>query len=137
MRNNTTASLAAVLMLAVLPGCTTWGDIDRGLDTLTGKPLDYAISKLGLPDAEQTIAGRKVYVWDSRTVGGGYLVPKTTNYSGNVGGTSYAGTDTGLQATPSYDLYCKLKLVVDGSNTVTSYDYDGNMGACERYARLQ
>lgn len=37
--------------------------IKKSLYKLEGQNLDSAIDRLGLPQAEQSIAGRKVYIW--------------------------------------------------------------------------
>jgi hypothetical protein len=38
-------------------------DFSKGMDALIGQPEDVVIQRLGLPDKESTIAGRKVYSW--------------------------------------------------------------------------
>ena len=53
--------------LLVLAGCAGQM-IKTGTDQLVGQPLSAAITKLGVPTEERTIAGNKVYIWTTSTV---------------------------------------------------------------------
>lgn len=61
------ATAAACLTVA---SCAT-ATIKEGMTTLQGQPLSAAISKLGVPSDERTIAGQKVYIWLTRSVSEG------------------------------------------------------------------
>lgn len=55
-------TIAALAPLLAMPGCVD-APINDGMSKMVGKPLDAAIAKLGMPNREETIAGRKVYSW--------------------------------------------------------------------------
>jgi hypothetical protein len=69
-----------------------------------GQPASALISRLGHPTAEQNIAGKKVYVWSTNQF---------------IEGTSYG---------------CKIRVIVDAKDIVTTWDLDGNEGGCDHYA---
>jgi hypothetical protein len=78
------------------------------MHTYVGQPVSTLFAKLGLPTAEQTIAGRKVYVWS------------TSNF---VEGTNYG---------------CKFRVNVDPQDVIVGGDRDGNNAGCSVFAsRLQ
>lgn len=125
----------SVIAMLGLTGCATWGQLDEGLDSLVGRPLDVAITKLGYPATEQTIAGRKLYRWGNSTQGMAYM-PSTTTTSGILGvgarAVPYtATTDGGSYVPVSYA--CNLTLATNSAGIVISYQYEGNLGGCERY----
>src|SRR5262245_267137 len=88
----------------MLSGCA--GEmIKTGMQGVVGKPLNAAITKLGMPTDERESAGRKVYTWYS-----GRLIEGTTSQ-------------------------CRIRAMVQ-SDVIESWDYEGNEGACMRYAML-
>lgn len=95
--------LVAYATALLLTGCV--GQVlQEGLHGYSGKPASALFSKLGLPTAEQTIAGHKVYIWT------------TSNF---VEGTNYG---------------CKLRVNVDAQDNVVGGDWDGNNGGCAVFA---
>ena len=116
------------LCLFVLTACT-FTRLEKGLDSLLGKSMDHAISMLGMPNAERTMRGQKMYGWghsfsynsannstSSTVVNGQWIQINTTSY------------------TPT-NLSCSIELYVNSNDIVTNYSYDGNAGACETYAQ--
>jgi hypothetical protein len=101
-------SFGAAAVALLITACTSWSDVDAGVATLKGKPIQYAIERIGMPATEQVIAGRKVYIWGPR----------------------------GTTDVPATDPYCTLKLVVNADEIVTHVQYAGNLTACERYSKL-
>lgn len=96
--------LAIAALCVALAGCA-FDTMRTGLDQLVGQPISAAISKLGIPDGQQSIAGQNVYVWNSSTF------------------------DEGTQ------LQCKIKIATTHPGDIISrYDFDGNIGMCSRYA---
>lgn len=71
-----------------------------------GRPIDDLIAKLGFPTRQDSIAGQTVYVW---------------SVSGMDEGTSYG---------------CTIRAIIDAQSIVARWDYQGNEGACGRYAAL-
>src|SRR5262245_124316 len=53
----------SVVLFCLLAASCASKVINEQMTGLVGQPLDAAIAKLGLPTTEQTIAGRKVFVW--------------------------------------------------------------------------
>lgn len=127
-----TISIIAILSLT---GCATWEQLDEGLDKLVGRPLDVAISKLGYPATEQTIAGRKLYRWGNSSQGVAYMPSTSTTYATlGVGARAVpyaATTDSGSYIPVNYA--CNLTLATNNAGIVISYQYEGNMGGCKRY----
>jgi hypothetical protein len=117
---------AAVALL--ITACTGWSDVDAGVATLKGKPIQYAIERIGMPATEQVIAGRKVYIWGTRGT-----IPAQDH---ERHGEREANTDHPVQDVPATDPYCTLKLVVNADEIVTHVQYEGNLTACERYSKL-
>ena len=123
-----------------LTGCSTFEDIDKGLSNLYGQHIDSLIAKIGYPNKQNEVAGRKLYVWDSsQTVS--YSMPVTNYNSGSVNayGTygsaygTYSGTSTSwVPQVANY--FCTITVEVDSSETIVAAQYGGNIGGCERYA---
>lgn len=116
----------------VLAGCTSFSVLDKELPKLVGQPVDVAVNKLGFPNAERNIMGKKVYIW-STTQSGTSIVP-TTSYSTAYIGTKPVSAQTTTYSTQDYTLSCTLRLIVDDKGVVRDYDYDGNNGACFAYS---
>lgn len=124
--------LFAAAVAATLTGCVTFGDLDRGLQSLVGQPLDRAVDVLGYPTTQLQVAGDTVYVWsvDRR---GTLLMPQTTTMNGYVGTTPVGGSATTMQAVPMHG-DCTIKLGVGADNVVKRYDWEGNHMGCDSYA---
>jgi hypothetical protein len=74
------------------------------LPAYMGQPIGALIAKLGFPTRQDMIAGQTVYVW----------------------------TVNGMQEGTSYG--CTIRAIVDAQNVMTRWDFQGNEGACTRYA---
>jgi len=126
--------MAAVSLLA---GCATWGQMDSGLQSLHGQPLQAAVSKLGFPTGEARVAGMRLVSW-STSSSGVMMMPQTSTSYGNVYGpggvASYSQTTTGAMAIPMHG-QCTITLQVDGADVIRAHQYDGNMLGCERYIK--
>ena len=97
----------AGILVLFLAGCAG-KIIKERMSSMFGSPAPNVFAKLGLPDAEGEVAGRKFYVWS------------TKNYM-NYGQQSYI-------------YYCKLRVFVDSRDRITAYDVEGNEGGCGRFA---
>lgn len=93
--------VAFTIIGALLAACTTFEDIDGGLNQFRGQNIDTLVNVLGFPDAEQNIAGRKLVVWNSNQ--NVTTIMPVTNYNygtasafgtGGYGYGSYSGTST-------------------------------------------
>ena len=124
------------LIIFFLKSCTTFEDISKGLDKYYGLSINSLIQTIGYPNGERIVAGRKLYVWDSRrTVT--YSMPTTTQssgtvYSGMSSGTYYGSSTTWVPTTANY--FCTITVEVDSSDKIINSQFNGNIGGCERYA---
>lgn len=128
------AGVSASIALSILAGCQTFENMDAGLSSLRGQPYQAAFDILGFPDAENTIAGKRVFTWGSRNAGS-YTVPTFNSSTAYVNGNPIYVQTQGT-ATETYDYYCKIDVIVGSSGLIEQSKYDGNIGGCERYGRL-
>lgn len=120
--------LLLLCALAVSAACTSFSILDVELPKYFGRPAEALISRLGLPDAEQTLAGRRVYVWSTSTQ---YtrITPVTTTNTGFVGSSPVMTASTAPRATTG-SLSCRVRVWVDANDLIQGADYDGNNAAC-------
>ncbi|WP_400083012.1 hypothetical protein [Yoonia sp. R78084] len=130
-------TLAAFVFAAA---CTTFEDIDGGLDAFQGRSINDLISVIGFPEGERTVAGRKLVVWSS-SQNVTTVTPVTTYSSGTAnafgnsgyGFGSYSGTSTTyVPQTVNYN--CTIMVEIDQNNRILGHNFEGNIGGCERYA---
>ncbi|PJI92597.1 hypothetical protein BC777_1452 [Yoonia maricola] len=126
--------------LVLISACTTFEDIDGGLDAFRGKPIDDLISIIGFPDGERSVAGKRLVVWSS-SQNVTTVTPVTTYSSGTAnaygyggyGYGSYSGTSTTyVPQTVNYN--CTVMVEIDRNNRILGHDFEGNIGGCEKYA---
>jgi hypothetical protein len=129
MRSRALALLACVIALA---GCA--GQIiQRQMDSLLGQHVSAVFARLGYPDSEQVVAGRKIYLWGNQSSGVMPVsMPATT--------TGWVGTRPVTMTTQQWGMMpvnhsCLIRVVVDDSQIVRAFDYRGNEGGCAPYAR--
>lgn len=129
--------LIAVTSVLALAGCATWGQMNDGLNGLLGQPINVAISKIGYPATEQTIAGSKLYRWGVSRQSIDYM-PTTTTTNGYIGVgsglTPYSATTMGGTFIP-VNYTCQITLAVDAREIITHYEYNGNLGGCEPFIK--
>ena len=116
----------------VLAGCA--GEIiQEKMLPMIGRPASYVFAKLGLPDAEGEVAGRKFYLWGTQTAGS-YTVPlyNTGSVYSPYGTSTYSYT---TYQQHSYNYFCKIRVFVDSKDRITTYDFDGNEGGCATFAK--
>ncbi|WEX79376.1 hypothetical protein PYH37_006266 (plasmid) [Sinorhizobium numidicum] len=121
----------ALISHAVASGCTTMEDARPAMQGLKGQPVQAAFAKLGYPDEEQNIAGRKIYVWHTSS-SGTYMVPTTNTATTYVNGQAIYSTVEGTLM-QSYEDSCKLRLIASRGGIIEEWDWHDNNG-CERYA---
>lgn len=128
-------SVLCCLLIISLSACA-FDTLDKGLPRLKGEHIDTAINYLGMPDEEQQIAGRKVYVWGHQN-SGSYTTPVTQNHSYTAygyGGPYTARGTTTSYVTQNYNYVCTIKLIVNKKDIIQSSEYEGNEGGCEYFA---
>lgn len=107
----------------LLAGCVTPTDISKNIESrYVGQHIDVAVKQLGYPAEEKEVVGRRLVVWNSRSVS---VRPKT--YTASNGAT--------VTTTETAALGCSLTLEVGQDGVVKDYDWEGQMGACERFSR--
>jgi hypothetical protein len=124
-----TLALAAALTLGA---CTTFSDIETGLDSYVGQPVQNVFSALGYPNGQQSIAGQNVYIWGNAF---SMTMPQTntSTTTGSVGGVPYQGTTT-YNTYNTYNYECTIRVIASPNNIVQSWDYQGDIGGCSEYA---
>ena len=129
---NITLTCAALL---ILTGCATQ-KLNSGLPRLTGKPVEYAISYLGYPDNEQTIAGRKIYTWaygNTFTTMQTVTTPVSGSAYGAGGGVYFRGRQTSV-VPQTVNYRCMVRLIANPNGIIERWEWNGNEGGCERYS---
>ena len=102
------------------------------MQAFIGQPASHVFEKLGVPDAEDEVAGRKFYVWETESSGSFYVpMPRT--------GTVHDGNPTSsltffVHEFHTYHHACKFRLFVDKQDLVTGYDLEGDGGGCGVFA---
>jgi hypothetical protein len=80
--------------------------IEKSMASFVGQPIDVAIAKLGIPNDQQNIAGRTVYIWLAREV---------------VEGT---------------ELKCQIRVIVNAGIIESFDLSGNHPGHCQRYRRM-
>ncbi len=121
-------------LLAILVSCSTFPNIEQGLQSMVGRPRAEAFSRLGYPSSQLQFGSDTAYVWGaSNTVA--VPVPQSNSTSGYVGSTPFNATTTSTGYMPmTYS--CTIRIIVGPDDLVKSWDYNGNLGGCSRYASL-
>jgi hypothetical protein len=105
MRMSCDRRLIPFLAAAGLALSACAGDaIKERMKVFVGLPASAVFSKLGYPQQQQEVAGKKIYAWTS--------------------GGMYRGT--------SHD--CTFRVIVDAQDIITSWDVQGNEAQCGLYA---
>lgn len=131
--------VVSLLFLAfILTSCSTFQDISDGLDRFSGKHVDSLIDVIGYPTYQQKVGSHDLYIWDSSQVVT-FSMPKTTYHSGSVSGYgggygTYGGTST-TYVPQTYNYNCKITIEVDNQDRIIDWNFEGNIGGCERYAK--
>lgn len=94
---------AAIAFTVLLAGCAGRMVEERGAK-FVGQPSSAIIAKLGVPNEERNVAGRKVYIWAASTF------------------------DEGTQ------YQCHFRAIIGPGDLIESLDIDGNNMFCMRYA---
>ncbi len=124
--------VARFVVVALLCGCATQ-QLNTGLQTLVGQNIQTAISHLGYPDGQRIVMGDTIYVWSTNR---NVVMPlnTTSTTTGAVGGTPYYGTTSSMQMVPMA-FQCTVQIATTSDGTIKSFQWEGNQGGCQRYAR--
>ena len=118
--------------LALLLGGCAAEIIEEKMQPLIGQPASQVFEKLGIPDAENVVAGRRFYVWETQD-SGSILLPQQST------GTVYSGYGTSTYTYTTfvpmvYNHACKFRVFVDSKDRITTYDFGGDEGGCSSFA---
>lgn len=123
----------AVIAIAslTLTGCMT-ARMNDGLNTMLGKPISYAVGRLGYPDGQREMMGDTLYVWSTnhQAVLPVYNASSTT---GTVGGTPFYGTTSSMGLMRA-QAYCTIQIAVTPQGLIKTYQWNGNPIGCRGYA---
>lgn len=106
----------------ILSACSTTQTMQGIMSSWEGSNISEVVSQWGYPDEEREFQGKKLYIWQHNKSA---YVPKTTNTTATAyGNTIYAQS----HSTGGYAIHgnCVRILEVDGSGTVTSWEWKGN-----------
>jgi ABC-type uncharacterized transport system ATPase subunit len=119
--------------LFLLSSCTTTEDMNKGLARHNGQHIHTLIMTIGYPNVQREIAGRKLYIWDSRQ-NVSFSIPQTS--SSTIIGPSgvYTGTSTTMSH-QNIQSHCTITVEVTSTDTIVNYEWYGNYIGCERFAQ--
>ncbi|KEO91528.1 hypothetical protein EH31_02335 [Erythrobacter longus] len=124
--------IASAIGALSLAGCATFSNMETGLNTLMGQPLQAAIDTLGYPQGQMHVGEDTVYGW-GREFTVNMPQYQTSNTYGQVGGTSFsANTGTTTYVPTNYN--CNVRIAVGPDNRIKNWEFDGNIGGCEAYS---
>ena len=102
------------------------------MQAFIGQPASYVFEKLGVPDTEDEVAGRKFYVWETES-SGSFLVPVPVTWT-ERDGTRTSNLTYFVQELHAYRHVCRFRLFVDRKDLVTGHDLEGDGGGCGTFA---
>jgi hypothetical protein len=124
--------LLAAIAIVLGTGCTSFSVFDEKLPAYSGRPIEDLVARLGYPNAEQTVMGRKAYIWNTSQQFTS-ITPTTSTTTGYVG-TRSVNMQTTTYSTDTSTLSCVIRVFVDDQNRITRWEYNGNNGACYKYS---
>ncbi|WP_157668145.1 hypothetical protein [Croceicoccus marinus] len=117
----------------LLGGCTTFSNMENGLNVLMGQPIQVAFDNLGYPSGQMKVGDDTVYGW-GRNFTMNMPTTSTAQTFGTVGTTPYSGTTTATSWTPT-QYSCDVKIIAGPDGIIKDWQYNGNMGGCEAFAK--
>ena len=132
----------AIVFALYLTGCAvqtfpTLGVLREGLGGMVGAPLDALVQRIGYPESDVTLGGRKVYTWDHRKAFT-YTVPETICRDEVVfyprGRKEVVRVCETHQVERTVLHHCTIKVEADEAEIITGYSFDGNADGCEHFA---
>lgn len=116
----------------LLSGCATFGQMEDGLNVLSGKNIQTAFNVLGYPTGAQQFGNDTVYFWTTNH-SGGIIIPQTVSTQGYIGRIPVYNQAIYNQYVPM-NYSCLLKLIT-GDSIIKSWEYEGNLGGCTAYIK--
>lgn len=125
--------LTILVMSSILIISCSGKIIEENMEYMIGAPATRVFSKLGLPHAENIVAGHKFYIWNTQNQGSYNLPQYHTGTIYTPGGTPSTYTYTTYNQV-NYNHFCELRVFVDSLDKITTYDFRGNEGGCRVFA---
>ena len=134
----------AIAFALLLTGCAvqtfpTMGVLREGLAGMVGAPVEALVERIGYPESDVTVGGRKVYTWDHRKAFT-YLVPETVCRDEIVfhprGRREVRRVCETHQVEKTVLHHCTIKVEADEAEEITGYSFDGNADGCEYFAHF-
>ena len=134
--------LIGLALAAFLAGCAvqtfpTLGVLREGLASMVGAPVDALVQRIGYPESDVTVGGRKVYTWDHRTAFT-FTVPETICRDEVV--FRPRGRREVVRVCETHHVertvlhHCTIKVEADEAEEIIGYSFDGNADGCEHFA---
>ena len=132
----------AIVFAFLLTGCAvqtfpTMGVLREGLAGMVGAPVDALVERIGYPESDVSIGGRKVYTWDHRKAFT-FTVPETVCRDEIVfhprGRREVRRVCETHQVEKTVLHHCTIKVEADEAEEITGYSFDGNADGCEYFA---
>ena len=132
----------AIAFALLLTGCAvqtfpTMGVLREGLAGMVGAPVEALVERMGYPESDVSVGGRKVYTWDHRKAFT-YLVPETVCRDEVVfhprGRREVRRVCETHQVERTVLHHCTIKVEADEAEEITGYSFDGNADGCEHFA---
>ena len=92
----------------ILTGCLS-STMNPPLQQSVGQPARALFAKIGWPDRENVVAGRKVYIWSTQHLGPQVFGEGDVEYN------------------------CQIRVFADDRDIVTGSDWRGNILGCSEY----
>ena len=132
----------AIVFAFLLTGCAvqtfpTMGVLREGLAGMVGAPVDALVERIGYPESDVSIGGRKVYTWDHRKPFT-FTVPETVCRDEIVfhprGRREVRRVCETHQVEKTVLHHCMIKVEADEAEIITGFTFDGNADGCEYFA---
>ena len=119
-----------LVVVLTLGGCGPNIEADKAVLTrYYDQPIQVMTARLGYPQSEGILMGRKVYTWNSSAQLSSATPTVATGMVGNtpVSVMTYAAETTTVN--------CAFRVFVDNRNRIDGFDVHGQAGACSPYIR--
>ncbi|MBV9994050.1 MAG: hypothetical protein JO127_02440 [Caulobacteraceae bacterium] len=121
------------LVAAALCGCTTQQGMDARFEGLVGKPVKFAIDRLGPPTGSDETGVPRSYFWavnHDET----FSTAEPPNRFGINDPVAVSEGNTRPARTTTYHVQCWIRIEAGADGTITAYDWSKNAAGCGRFA---
>ena len=97
--------------------------METALNSWLGYNVNDIINYWGYPTAEKSVAGRKLYVWQTSN---SIYIPQNSHSNVSSYGYGYANVNTQTYGGYSINTYCNKTIEVDKNNKIINWEWEGN-----------